>query len=140
MFVGEILLVSMAADGPVESWQAFPEGRDTTPTSSFTQRDVNEGTVWYRHYGRDTQRDTFQFQVTNTHTHTQLSLCLVGSNGAFRPKRYLLGATTPGELFWCFLHTVKGLTLRAVIYTAKVNTKFFHRDYLTLIQHTCISA
>ncbi|XP_046698206.1 extracellular matrix protein FRAS1 [Silurus meridionalis] len=61
---GEIVLVSMAADGPVEAWQAFPEGRDTTPTSSFTQRDVNEGTVWYRHYGRGTQRDSFQFQVS----------------------------------------------------------------------------
>lgn len=65
--VGEIVLVSMAADGPMEAWQAFPERRDTTPTSSFTQQDVNEGTVWYRHYGRGTQRDTFQFQVTHTH-------------------------------------------------------------------------
>lgn len=79
VFVGEIVLVSMAADGPVEAWQAFPEGRDTTPASSFTQQDVNEGTVWYRHYGRGTQRDTFQFQVTNTHKHTQLFLCYVGS-------------------------------------------------------------
>ncbi|KAM9446229.1 extracellular matrix organizing protein FRAS1 [Clarias gariepinus] len=61
---GEIVLVPMAADGPVEAWQTFPESRDTTPTSSFTQQDVNEGTVWYRHYGRGTQRDTFQFQVS----------------------------------------------------------------------------
>ncbi|CAM4540352.1 unnamed protein product [Leuciscus chuanchicus] len=62
---GEIVLVSMPADGPVEAWQSFPDGQDTTPTSSFTQQDVNEGTVWYRHYGSGTQRDTFQFQVSS---------------------------------------------------------------------------
>ncbi|XP_073695623.1 extracellular matrix organizing protein FRAS1 [Garra rufa] len=62
---GEIVLVSMPADGPVEAWQSFPDGQDPTPTSSFTQQDVNEGTVWYRHYGSGTQRDTFQFQVSS---------------------------------------------------------------------------
>ncbi|XP_042580368.1 extracellular matrix organizing protein FRAS1-like [Cyprinus carpio] len=62
---GEIVLVSMPADGPVEAWQSFPDGQDTTPTSSFTQQDVNEGTVWYRHYGSTTQKDTFQFQVSS---------------------------------------------------------------------------
>ncbi|TSN86075.1 Extracellular matrix protein FRAS1 [Bagarius yarrelli] len=61
---GEIVLVSMASDGPVEAWQAFPQSRDATPTSSFTQQDVNEGTVWYRHYGRSTQKEIFQFQVS----------------------------------------------------------------------------
>uniref|UniRef100_A0A672MQB1 Extracellular matrix protein FRAS1-like n=1 Tax=Sinocyclocheilus grahami TaxID=75366 RepID=A0A672MQB1_SINGR len=62
----EIVLVSMPADGPVEAWQSFPDAQDTTPTSSFTQQDVNEGTVWYRHYGSGSQRDTFQFQVRRT--------------------------------------------------------------------------
>ncbi|XP_017560623.2 extracellular matrix protein FRAS1 [Pygocentrus nattereri] len=62
---GEIVFVPMPADGPVEAWQAFPEDRDTTPTTTFTQQDVNEGTVWYRHYGKSTQRDTFQFQVSS---------------------------------------------------------------------------
>lgn len=66
MCLGEIVLVSMPADGPVEAWQSFPDSQDTTPTSSFTQQDVNEGTVWYRHYGSGTQRDTFQFQVRHT--------------------------------------------------------------------------
>ncbi|XP_051540724.1 extracellular matrix organizing protein FRAS1-like [Myxocyprinus asiaticus] len=61
---GEIVLVSMPADGPVETW-SFPDDQDTTPTSSFTQQDINEGTVWYRHYGSGTQRDTFQFQVSS---------------------------------------------------------------------------
>ncbi|RXN23492.1 extracellular matrix FRAS1-like protein [Labeo rohita] len=50
----EIVLVSMPADGPVEAWESFPDGQDPTPTSSFTQQDVNEGTVWYRHYGSGT--------------------------------------------------------------------------------------
>uniref|UniRef100_A0A8C1C520 Fraser extracellular matrix complex subunit 1 n=1 Tax=Cyprinus carpio carpio TaxID=630221 RepID=A0A8C1C520_CYPCA len=62
---GEIVLVSMPADGPVEAWQSFPDAQNTTPTSSFTQQDVNEGTVWYRHYGSGSQRDTFQFQVSS---------------------------------------------------------------------------
>ncbi|XP_073717143.1 extracellular matrix organizing protein FRAS1 [Misgurnus anguillicaudatus] len=62
---GEIVLVSMPADGPVEAWQFHPDGQDTTPTSSFTQQDINEGTVWYRHYGSGAQRDTFQFQVSS---------------------------------------------------------------------------
>uniref|UniRef100_A0A8B9RD46 Fraser extracellular matrix complex subunit 1 n=1 Tax=Astyanax mexicanus TaxID=7994 RepID=A0A8B9RD46_ASTMX len=57
------VFVPMPADGPIEAWQAFPENRDTTPTTTFTQQDINEGTVWYRHYGKSTQRDTFQFQV-----------------------------------------------------------------------------
>uniref|UniRef100_A0A4W4DQF0 VWFC domain-containing protein n=1 Tax=Electrophorus electricus TaxID=8005 RepID=A0A4W4DQF0_ELEEL len=67
----ELVLVPMPADGPVEDWQASPLGRDSTPTSTFTQQDVNEGTVWYRHYGRGTERDRFQFQVTHAHTHAQ---------------------------------------------------------------------
>uniref|UniRef100_A0A8B9K9Q3 Fraser extracellular matrix complex subunit 1 n=1 Tax=Astyanax mexicanus TaxID=7994 RepID=A0A8B9K9Q3_ASTMX len=62
---GEIVFVPMPADGPIEAWQAFPENRDTTPTTTFTQQDINEGTVWYRHYGKSTQRDTFQFQVSS---------------------------------------------------------------------------
>ncbi|XP_035385518.1 extracellular matrix protein FRAS1 isoform X2 [Electrophorus electricus] len=62
---GELVLVPMPADGPVEDWQASPLGRDSTPTSTFTQQDVNEGTVWYRHYGRGTERDRFQFQVSS---------------------------------------------------------------------------
>lgn len=68
--IGEIVLVSMPADGPVEAWQFPPDGQDTTATSSFTQQDVNEGTVWYKHYGSGTQRDTFQFQVTQFTVHS----------------------------------------------------------------------
>lgn len=68
--VGEIVLVSMPADGPVEAWQFPPDGQDTTATSSFTQQDVNEGTVWYKHYGSGTQRDTFQFQVRQFTVHS----------------------------------------------------------------------
>uniref|UniRef100_A0A8C1C586 Fraser extracellular matrix complex subunit 1 n=1 Tax=Cyprinus carpio carpio TaxID=630221 RepID=A0A8C1C586_CYPCA len=69
---GEIVLVSMPADGPVEAWQSFPDAQNTTPTSSFTQQDVNEGTVWYRHYGSGSQRDTFQFQVRHTNTSMEM--------------------------------------------------------------------
>ncbi|XP_076856944.1 extracellular matrix organizing protein FRAS1 isoform X2 [Brachyhypopomus gauderio] len=62
---GELVLVPMPADDPEEDWQDSPLGRDPTPTSTFTQQDVNEGTVWYRHYGGSIERDSFQFQVSS---------------------------------------------------------------------------
>ncbi|XP_048099370.1 extracellular matrix protein FRAS1 [Alosa alosa] len=62
---GEVLLVPLPADGPVAAWHSLPEGTDSTPTTSFTQQDVNEGIVWYRHLGVSTHRDTFHFQVSS---------------------------------------------------------------------------
>ncbi|XP_031426498.1 extracellular matrix protein FRAS1 [Clupea harengus] len=62
---GEVLLVPLPADGPVAGWHSLPEGTDSTPTTSFTQQDVNEGIVWYRHLGASTHRDTFHFQVSS---------------------------------------------------------------------------
>ncbi|XP_071003248.1 extracellular matrix organizing protein FRAS1-like, partial [Oncorhynchus clarkii lewisi] len=66
---GKVVLVPMPADGPVEGWQPSPDDRSSTPTSSFTQQDVNEGTVWYKHFGSagasGPQGDTLQFQVTS---------------------------------------------------------------------------
>ncbi|KAL2092359.1 hypothetical protein ACEWY4_012157 [Coilia grayii] len=62
---GEVLLVPLPADGPVVGWHSLPEGTDSTPTTSFTQQDVNEGIVWYRHLGASTHRDTFHFQVSS---------------------------------------------------------------------------
>ncbi|KAM4616687.1 extracellular matrix organizing protein FRAS1 [Polymixia lowei] len=59
---GEVVLVSMPADGPAEGWR--PDTGGSTPTTSFTQQDVNDGAVWYRHFGADSQRDAFRFQVS----------------------------------------------------------------------------
>ncbi|TMS03411.1 Extracellular matrix protein FRAS1 [Larimichthys crocea] len=62
---GEVVLVSMPADGPTEGWRpSLTDGRGFTSTTSFTQQDVNDGTVWYRHFGRGTNSDSFQFQVS----------------------------------------------------------------------------
>ncbi|XP_071779938.2 extracellular matrix organizing protein FRAS1 [Centroberyx gerrardi] len=62
---GEVVLVSMPADGPAEGWRPSLSGdRGSTPTSSFTQQDVNDGTVWYRHFGTGTDSDAFRFQVS----------------------------------------------------------------------------
>ncbi|XP_030272850.1 extracellular matrix organizing protein FRAS1 isoform X1 [Sparus aurata] len=62
---GEVVLVSMPADGPVEGWRpSLTDDRGFTRTTSFTQQDVNDGTVWYRHFGRGTSSDSFQFQVS----------------------------------------------------------------------------
>lgn len=58
-----MLLVPMPADGPAESWQLLPDGRAASPTTSFTQQDINNGIVWYRHSGTQVESDSFQFQV-----------------------------------------------------------------------------
>lgn len=63
-FPGEVvLLVPMAADGPAGSWQLLPDGRAASPTTSFTQQDISDGIVWYRHSGAEVESDSFQFQV-----------------------------------------------------------------------------
>lgn len=64
LFPGEVvLLVPTPADGPADSWQLLPDGRAASPTTSFTQEDINEGIVWYRHSGSEIESDSFQFQV-----------------------------------------------------------------------------
>ncbi|XP_075060088.1 extracellular matrix organizing protein FRAS1 [Mixophyes fleayi] len=61
-----VLLAAMPADGPAESWQRLPDGRFASPTTSFTQQDINEGLVWYRHSGSHLQgRDSFSFQISS---------------------------------------------------------------------------
>ena len=63
-FLGEVVLVfNMPADGPADEGQHLPDGRTATPTSTFTQQDINEGIVWYRHSGVPAQSDSFRFQV-----------------------------------------------------------------------------
>lgn len=64
LFPGEVvLLVPMPADGPADSWQLLPDGRAASPTTSFTQQDISDGIVWYRHSGAEVESDSFQFQV-----------------------------------------------------------------------------
>ncbi|XP_073898026.1 extracellular matrix organizing protein FRAS1 isoform X2 [Castor canadensis] len=59
-----VLLMKMPADSPADEGQHLPDGRMVTPTSTFTQQDINEGIVWYRHSGAPTQSDSFRFQVS----------------------------------------------------------------------------
>ncbi|XP_064005810.1 extracellular matrix organizing protein FRAS1 [Pogoniulus pusillus] len=61
-----VLLVPMPADGPADSWQLLPDGRAASPTTSFTQQDINDGIVWYRHSGAEVESDSFQFQVSSS--------------------------------------------------------------------------
>uniref|UniRef100_A0AAX7VKR4 Fraser extracellular matrix complex subunit 1 n=1 Tax=Astatotilapia calliptera TaxID=8154 RepID=A0AAX7VKR4_ASTCA len=62
---GEVLLVSMPADGPPEGWlPSLTDDRSFTATTSFTQQDVNDGAVWYRHFGTGSSGDSFLFQVS----------------------------------------------------------------------------
>ncbi|XP_053778816.1 extracellular matrix organizing protein FRAS1 isoform X3 [Desmodus rotundus] len=68
-----VLLANMPADSPTEG-QHLPDGRTATPTSTFTQQDINEGIVWYRHSGVPAQSDSFHFQVssaTDAHAHLE---------------------------------------------------------------------
>lgn len=61
---GEVVLVSMPADGPPDGWRpSLTDDQGFTSTMSFTQQDVEDGTVWYRHFGHGTNSDSFQFQV-----------------------------------------------------------------------------
>ncbi|CAN0438603.1 unnamed protein product [Lampetra planeri] len=61
-----VLLVPMPADGPSDGWELLPDGRAATPTTSFTQQDINEGIVWYRSAaGTLSPRDAFTFTVTD---------------------------------------------------------------------------
>ncbi|XP_041854892.1 extracellular matrix protein FRAS1 [Melanotaenia boesemani] len=63
---GEVVLVTMPADSPSEGWRpALSDDQGFTPTTSFTQQDVNDGTVWYRHFGVGSDSDSFQFQVSS---------------------------------------------------------------------------
>ncbi|XP_034027090.1 extracellular matrix protein FRAS1 [Thalassophryne amazonica] len=73
---GEVILVSMPADGPVGGWRpSVSDDRSFTPTTTFTQQDVNDGTVWYRHFGTGPSSDSFQFQVsTEAHPLTQTDI------------------------------------------------------------------
>ncbi|XP_053831515.1 extracellular matrix organizing protein FRAS1 [Vidua macroura] len=61
-----VLLVPMPADGPADSWQLLPNGRAASPTTSFTQQDISDGIVWYRHSGAEVESDSFQFQVSSS--------------------------------------------------------------------------
>ncbi|KAM4809143.1 extracellular matrix organizing protein FRAS1 [Rhinophrynus dorsalis] len=64
-----VLLVPMPADGPADGWQRLPDGRLATPTSSFTQKDINEGLLWYIHSGAQSQaKDSFSFQLSSATT------------------------------------------------------------------------
>ncbi|XP_043916303.1 extracellular matrix organizing protein FRAS1-like [Protopterus annectens] len=60
-----IVLAPMPADSPADDWQHLPDGRAATPTTSFTQQDINDGIVWYKHHGLGSQRDSFKFQVSS---------------------------------------------------------------------------
>lgn len=54
----------MPADGPPEGWHpSLTDEQGFTATTTFTQQDVNDGAVWYRHFGSGSNSDSFQFQV-----------------------------------------------------------------------------
>lgn len=63
-----VLLMNLPADSPAspaEEGQHLPDGRMATPTSTFTQQDIDDGIVWYRHSGAPAQSDAFRFQVSS---------------------------------------------------------------------------
>lgn len=72
-----VLLMNLPADspaGPAEEGHHLPDGRMTTPVSTFSQQDIDDGIVWYRHSGAPAQSDSFHFQVssaTNAQEHPQ---------------------------------------------------------------------
>lgn len=65
----------MPADGPADGWQHLPDGRASPSTSSFSQRDVDVGAVWYQRLARGAQRDGFDLWVSRE------AACLRDSQG-----------------------------------------------------------
>nr|XP_044999992.1 extracellular matrix organizing protein FRAS1 isoform X2 [Jaculus jaculus] len=61
-----VLLMNMPADSPAEEGHHLPDGRTASPTSTFTQQDIDEGILWYRHFGASAQSDPIHFQVSRT--------------------------------------------------------------------------
>uniref|UniRef100_A0A3Q2PFS0 Fraser extracellular matrix complex subunit 1 n=1 Tax=Fundulus heteroclitus TaxID=8078 RepID=A0A3Q2PFS0_FUNHE len=79
---GEVVLVSMPADGPPEGWDpSLIDDQRFTSTASFTQQDVNDGTVWYHHFGSSYDSDSFQFQH-----HRSSTTFTVGSRSALEDQ------------------------------------------------------
>ncbi|XP_064918597.1 extracellular matrix organizing protein FRAS1 isoform X3 [Columba livia] len=64
---GDVVLL-VPADGPADPRQLLPDGRAASPTRSFTQQDVDDGLVWYRHSGAAGDSDSFQFEVSGPQT------------------------------------------------------------------------
>uniref|UniRef100_A0A8C6YA37 VWFC domain-containing protein n=1 Tax=Naja naja TaxID=35670 RepID=A0A8C6YA37_NAJNA len=72
---GEVVfLVPMPADDSGLGWQPLASGGRATPITTFTQQDINEGVIWYRHSGAETESDSFRFQVRYTITHLETHL------------------------------------------------------------------
>ena len=85
---GEVVLIPMPADAPADSSSSSSSSSSSTSsftsTSTFTQQDVNDGAVWYRHFGDGTQRDAFHFQVSvrsDGHVTTREG-CLINTRAA----------------------------------------------------------
>lgn len=67
----------MPADSPANEGQHLPDGRTATPTSTFSQQDIDEGIVWYRHSGVPAQSDSFRFQVTSASSPVEYLECVL---------------------------------------------------------------
>lgn len=78
--LGEVvLLMNLPADspaGPAEEGHHLPDGRMTTPVSTFSQQDIDDGIVWYRHSGAPAQSDSFHFQVPSASSPSPFAGCM----------------------------------------------------------------
>ncbi|KAJ7327207.1 hypothetical protein JRQ81_016966, partial [Phrynocephalus forsythii] len=82
---GEVVfLIPMPADDPGFIWRPLPDGRAASPTTTFTQQDINEGVIWYQHSGSETESDSLRFQAGSS------SLCYSGLvSAASSPQAHL---------------------------------------------------
>uniref|UniRef100_A0A8C4NL64 Calx-beta domain-containing protein n=1 Tax=Eptatretus burgeri TaxID=7764 RepID=A0A8C4NL64_EPTBU len=66
---GEILLmVVMPLDTVDDQWEKMGGGQVATPVSVFSQQDVNDGIVWYRHTGQRSTRDFVRMSISDSAT------------------------------------------------------------------------
>ncbi|XP_055954387.1 extracellular matrix organizing protein FRAS1-like [Patella vulgata] len=63
---GEILMVvPIPVTGAGRGWRNLGDGTMAARMYRFLQRDVNEGRIWYKHDGKNSQSDVFTFEVAD---------------------------------------------------------------------------
>uniref|UniRef100_UPI00359004A1 extracellular matrix organizing protein FRAS1 isoform X2 n=1 Tax=Myxine glutinosa TaxID=7769 RepID=UPI00359004A1 len=59
-------MVVMPLDSVDDQWEKMGGGQVATPVSVFSQQDVNDGIVWYRHIGQRTTRDFVRMSISDS--------------------------------------------------------------------------
>ena len=59
------MVVPKPQGGATAGWTDVGDGKMAAQMFRFLQRDINEGRIWYQHYGKTHKQDSFVFEVGN---------------------------------------------------------------------------